>query len=219
MNPSLALLAWPVMALWVFSAFPLRQAIVWNVLLATLFLPSAHKIDLPGLPDLDKQSLPNLVLLMLVVAREPLRLSSLPGFALVCLGVMVAGDFGTVLTNADALVVGGDYLRGLEPYDAISSAAFTLLRLIPFLIGWRFLGGEAGHRACIRILFLCGLIYAPLMLLEVRFSPQLHNWIYGYFPHVFGQTMRAGGFRPVVFLENGLWCAFFAMTATVACAT
>jgi hypothetical protein len=59
------------------------------------------------------------------------------------------------------------------------------------------------------------------MLLEVRLSPQLHTWIYGFFPHSFAQQMRFGGFRPVVFLMHGLEVAMFtamALVATVAVA-
>lgn len=53
------------------------------------------------------------------------------------------------------------------------------------------------------------------MLYEVRLSPQLHRIFYGYFPHSFAQQVRGGGFRPVVFLQHGLWVAFFAMMMTV----
>src|SRR5262245_48390624 len=56
------------------------------------------------------------------------------------------------------------------------------------------------------------------MLFEVRMSPQLHAWIYGYFPHSFGQQLRDGGFRPVVFIGHGLGVAFFSMTTVVASA-
>src|SRR5262249_43590891 len=56
------------------------------------------------------------------------------------------------------------------------------------------------------------------MLFEVRMSPQLHTWIYGYFPSSFAQTYRDGGFRPVVFIGHGLLVAFFTMTTIVAAA-
>jgi cell division protein FtsW (lipid II flippase) len=47
-------------------------------------------------------------------------------------------------------------------------------------------------------------------------SPQLSNWIYGYFPSSFPTEVRYGGFRPVVFMENGLVLAFFAATSLLA---
>ena len=56
------------------------------------------------------------------------------------------------------------------------------------------------------------------MLFEVRMSPQLHYWIYGYHASEFAQAMREGGFRPMVFMGHGLPMAFFAMTTAVAAA-
>jgi tryptophan-rich sensory protein len=53
------------------------------------------------------------------------------------------------------------------------------------------------------------------MLLEVRLSPQLNIWIYGFFQHDFSQSMREGGFRPIVFMPHGLWVAFFALMAAM----
>jgi hypothetical protein len=54
------------------------------------------------------------------------------------------------------------------------------------------------------------LFYSLPMLFEIRMSPQLHRWIYGYFPHAsFAQQMRDGGFRPVVFFTHGLALALF----------
>jgi len=54
------------------------------------------------------------------------------------------------------------------------------------------------------------------MLFEIRMSPQLHRWVYGFFPHSFAQQIRGGGFRPVVFMGHGLWVAFFTVCVVVA---
>src|SRR5262249_41129920 len=70
----------------------------------------------------------------------------------------------------------------------------------------------------LRVLVIAGLAYSPLMLFEIRMSPQLHILFYGYLPHKFIQTVRGEGFRPVVFLGHGLLVAFFAMTSFVAAA-
>ena len=69
-----------------------------------------------------------------------------------------------------------------------------------------------------RVLVVAGLIYSLPMLFEVRMIPQLHNWIYGYFPSDFLQQVREGGFRPVVFMGHGLLAVFFMMTCAVAAA-
>jgi hypothetical protein len=58
--------------------------------------------------------------------------------------------------------------------------------------------------------------YSVPMLLEARLSPQINVWVYGFFQHDFFQTIRMGGYRPVVFLPHGLWVAFFALMAVMA---
>jgi hypothetical protein len=49
-------------------------------------------------------------------------------------------------------------------------------------------------------------------------SPQLQHWMYGFSPGDFNAEMRFAGWRPIVFLQNGLVAAFFMMTTTVAAA-
>ena len=68
-------------------------------------------------------------------------------------------------------------------------------------------------------LVIAGSAYSLLLLFEIRMSPQLHFWVYGYYPSDFIQEMReGGGFRPMVFMGHGLIAAFFAMTTAVASA-
>jgi hypothetical protein len=54
------------------------------------------------------------------------------------------------------------------------------------------------------------------MLFEVRMSPQLNNWIYGYRASEFIQQVRGDSYRPVVFVGHGLAMAFLTMTGFVA---
>jgi len=67
-------------------------------------------------------------------------------------------------------------------------------------------------------LVAAGLAYSLPMLIESRFSPQMNVWIYGFFQHDFFQTIRQGGYRPVVFLPHGLWVAMFALMCLSAAA-
>ena len=53
------------------------------------------------------------------------------------------------------------------------------------------------------------LMYSVPMLAEERLSPQLHNWVYGYSPFSFIEHVRWNGYRPVVFLPQGLQLALF----------
>jgi hypothetical protein len=88
---------------------------------------------------------------------------------------------------------------------------------VPYWCGRLYLGDLAGLQAAAAAIVLGGVIYAPLCLFELRFSPQLHNWVYGYFQHEFIQTVRGESFRPMVFMEHGLmvglWMAVAALTA------
>jgi hypothetical protein len=54
------------------------------------------------------------------------------------------------------------------------------------------------------------------MLFEIRFSPQLHVWIYGFQSSDFLMEIRDGGFRPMVFMGHGLLASFFMMSTAVA---
>jgi hypothetical protein len=61
-----------------------------------------------------------------------------------------------------------------------------------------------------------GLIYCPFAIIEMRMSPQFHQWVYGYSSGQFAQTIRWGGYRPVVFMGHGLALARFFVATTVA---
>ncbi|MBD1203495.1 MAG: hypothetical protein H9533_05080 [Rhodobacteraceae bacterium] len=137
-----------------------------------------------------------------------LRLMSKGWVAALC--VMAAlGVMATTLSNPEPVAAGPYLLPGMRAYDMISVLMGLGIMLIPFFLGWRFLGTPTGQRALLMGFALGGLLYAPLMLIEVRLSPQLNTWIYGFFPHSFAQHMRGDGFRPIVFLSHGLWVGIF----------
>ncbi len=49
-------------------------------------------------------------------------------------------------------------------------------------------------------------------------SPQLNRMVYGFFSHDWRQVLRGGGFRPMVFLQHGLWLAIFFCCSAIAIA-
>lgn len=216
LSPAFALLAWPLVAFFLFRRLRIELAVIWSVFLSFLFLPSSFEIDLPALPPLDKESLPNLVLFLLVASKVPLRLRTMPR-ALAMLSVaMAVGVVGTVMTNGEPVWTADGAMPGLGLYDVFSSLVRKGLVIMPFFVGWRILGSVGAQREILRVIVILGLGYSLLMLAEVRLSPQLHTWVYGYFPHSFAQQIRADGYRPVVFFRHGLWNSFFAMTTVLA---
>lgn len=122
------------------------------------------------------------------------------------------------MLNTDPIRIERTFLPGVGYYDALSASVAQFIFIVPFFLGRQFLRGSSDNINILRILVIAGLAYSLPMLIEVRISPQLHIWMYGYFPGGFANEIREGGFRPVVFLSNGLMVAFFAMTALVAAA-
>lgn len=206
---------WPVVTVVMFRRLPLREALVWAVVSAYLILPPLAKLDLPAVPDLDKYSLPNLMIAYAILYVLHRRIEWLPqsaiGKALVLLFVL--SPFGTILTNPDPIPFAMGQVPGLRIYDAFSTIAYQMFWFLPFVFGRQFLGDPAGLRVLSRILVVAGIAYSVPMLIEVRLSPQMNVWVYGFFQHDFFQTIRYGGYRPVVFLPHGLWVAVFTLTS------
>lgn len=214
----LALLAWPPVAVALFRSLPIERALIWAILGPYLLLPPVANFDFPLVPALDKTSIPNISAFVAVVfvlgQRVPIMgQSPVIKVLMVC---FVLSPFATVLTNMNPIVT-PDYFRpALRIHDSLSAIINQAIFVLPFFLARQFLATEAAQREILIALALAGIAYSLPMLLEVRLSPQLNVWIYGFFPHDFAQQIRAGGFRPVVFLGHGLLVAFFAMTTLVA---
>lgn len=218
----IAFFGWPIVAFALFRTRRVQEAILWTIVAGFLLLPAKIGIDLPGLPPLDKFSIPILSVFALVLFsgnRAQFRVLSPGRIGKVLMAILLISPVLTVLTNGDPIVAGNArVLEASRPYDAIADVGKSLIWMIPFMLGWSFFKTVDDQRQIVRILLFAGLAYSVLMLFEVRFSPQLHRWVYGFFQHNFAQTHRGGGFRPVVFLKHGLWVAFFAMTVTICAA-
>jgi hypothetical protein len=215
----LALLSWPLVTLWLYRARPINQAVLWTILGAWLLLPVGADIKIPGIPQFDKISIPNIAALIgcMVVAGHPIRFWNRLGLAEVLLFMSLIGPFITSELNDDPLPIGVRALPALTSYDALSSVVSEFILLIPFFLGRQLLRGSADNVEILRVMTVAGLLYTIPILLEIRMSPQLHTWFYGYFPHEdFGQQFRNGGFRAVVFLGHGLWVALFVTMTTIA---
>jgi len=217
----LMLAAWPLVTWGLFRALGPARGTVATILSGYLLLPPAPAgIDLPLLPPLTKDTIPSLCALFfagLALGRSGLRrlLPAHPAArALLGLGLTVPAL--TVATNGDPVIWGQVVLPGLQPREALSAGLALVIGLAPYLLGRALLASERDQRDLLLALLLGALGYSLPMLLEVRLSPQLNIWIYGYFQHLFEQMMRGDGFRPIVFLYHGLWAAFLALTGVLA---
>jgi hypothetical protein len=214
----LALAASPIFVAVMMSRLRLDRAIIWSLMLCYLFLPEPPAVfDFPMMPPLDKHNIPALVAFALTLWRKDTGGPLLPqsGLGKVLLLSFVFSPVMTVLNNGEPVYFGIVGLPALGLKDAAALVLEQFLMVLPFLLARQHLASGGAMRELLRALVVGGLIYTPLMLLEMRVSPQLNNWVYGYFQHFFAQTIRFGGYRPIVFLYHGIWVAFFLMTSVV----
>ena len=62
-----------------------------------------------------------------------------------------------------------------------------------------------------------GLLYSLFALVELRLSPRIHAWVYGYQQtEDFAQAIRFGGYRPMVFMQHGLELGLWMSAACLA---
>lgn len=222
----LALFIWPVVAILLFRLLPLQKALVWTIIGGYLLLPTATYIKFPMLPPIDKTmvaSVPSLLLCLLMAPRQPPNPASLARTGrhvlLLLFLVVVISPVLTVFQNTAPVIDGRTILPGLRLYDAISIISELLISLIPLWLGLRYLNSREGVRTILEVLAISGLAYTLPILFEIRFSPQLHTWIYGFFPHSFAQHIRDDGFRAVVFLSHGLLIGIYLCIAALSAVT
>lgn len=128
-----------------------------------------------------------------------------PGLLDVPMAALCLLPFATSLAN------------GLGAYDG-AQAAFeaSMTWGAPYLIGRLYFRDARALRHLASALVVSGLVYVPFSLWEIRMSPQLHKAVYGFTPIFFAQAMRYGGYRPNVFMRDGLMLAMFLAAASVA---
>ncbi|KAA8608472.1 hypothetical protein AL036_07365 [Salipiger aestuarii] len=219
----LMLAIWPVVTIALFRRLAADRALILSLVVGYLFLPEPPAaFDLPLMPPLNKHNIPALTAFAFCLWKygpqgpegATLLPRSLLGRGLLL--VFVLSPIMTALGNTEPVFWGQIGLPALGIKDALALIVQQFLLILPFLLARQYLISGGAQRYFLLALLVGGLVYSLLMLIEMRLSPQLNNWIYGYYQHLFGQSIRAGGYRPVVFLYHGLWVAFFIFTSAVA---
>ena len=214
-----ALVFWPLVSFALFKIMPVGRAILASIIGAYLFLPPVPAgFDPPLFPALTKDSIPNMVIVVLCLVFAKGKIEWLPqnGIARALVLIFIFSPVLTVMANGDPVFYGRVGLPGLRTTEAIALCIQQALFLAPFLLARHYLSTDKDQRDLLLALVIGGLVYSIPALLEVRLSPQLNQWVYGFYQHSFAQTIRFGGYRPLVFLYHGIWLAFFLMTATIA---
>lgn len=213
----LALFGWPAVCIILFVVLPVEIAAIWSLLAGYLLLPASLSVDVHYLPPLNKTSIVgSSAFLLCLMKGSPLRGPRLSLLIYCFVLAFVLSPFFTTLDNRYELHMGDRSIPGFYPLDAVKLAISNVLTLAPFFVGSRILSSDRGREALLKALPVAALFYSLPMLLEVRMSPQLQRLIYGMDPGGFVMLARGGGFRPRVFLNNGLEVALYTSMACIA---
>jgi hypothetical protein len=234
-RPYVALLLFVPLSVAVLSSTrqPVR-AILLVLFGGLLFLPENAAFDVRLLPPMDKNGFSSVMALTGALLLQRHRLAAvkpLRGVDLFFL-IVAIGNIGTAFTNPDILEYGQDFFKDgeqvamrkvlspIRPYDIISMTVRDVLGIfVPFYLGRALIRSREDGLVLMRVLVTFGLLYMPLMFIEMRMSPQLHRWIYGYMANAFAHSVRGEGYKPTVFLNNGLPVAMFVVSCIIAAAT
>ena len=184
-----------------------RTGTVLVAMLGWMFLPQAG-FKIPGVPltATNKMGVMALSMLLAAAVYDQAKFARFR-FSLI--------DLAAVGWLVAPLVTGA--MVGAAWEEAVG---FTLQHatvwVVPYFVGRIVLSESGSLRSVLWVVVVCAAAYAPLCWIEMRFSPQLHNWAYGFQQQAFVQARRGDGFRPMVFMQHGLAVALFMSMGTVA---
>jgi hypothetical protein len=203
----ISMFGFPLFALVLFLFLKPGRAVLVAFLLGYMFLPVAphSEFKVPGLPSYTKDAAIGLSVLLGVLIFDTQRLFSFrPRWTDLPIAILCSCPFVSSMAN------------DLGEKDGFSACVnHIFLWGLPFFIGRLYFVRPREIQELAIGIFIGGLVYMPLCLLEIRLSPQLHTWVYGYAGSDFGQTVRFGGWRPVVFMGHGLATGMWMSMATL----
>ena len=201
------LICFPILTLVAFAVLRPREACIATFIGGWLFLPIST-IELKGIPDFTKTTALQMSVFACTLAFDFGRLTKLrPRWY----------DLPIVIYSISSLF--SSLSNQLGVYDGVaSSLGIGITWGLPYLIGRAYLADLDGLRELAIAVVIGGFLYAPLCMLEILISPQLHRMVYGFHQHHFGQSVRFGGYRPTVFMRHGLEVGMW-LTASCLCGT
>lgn len=197
---------WIPVILILFALLPARRAAIASFLLAWMFLP-AVEFEVPGLPNYSKVTATSLGVLLGTLLFDFRRLLAFrPHWLDIPMLLWCLCPYASSITN------------GLGAYDGLSAIAeHTLIWGVPYLLGRVHLRDLDALRELALGLFVGGLVYVPLCLWEIRMSPQLNLWVYGFGGAGIEYATELGKFgsRPRVFMGSALVLGLFMTSAAL----
>ncbi len=202
-----ALFAWVPAVILLFIMLPPQRAVIAAFLGGWMFLPLLT-LQITGIPDVSKVSVTSATVMLAILAFDGRRLLSFrPRWFDLPMLLWIVVPFVASVINERGMWDGGS-----------RTLSAILFWGIPYLVGRLYFTDLIAIRELAIGIFVAGLIYMPLVLWEIRMSPQLHNQFYG--SRASGMLRGSGlglpGFRPNVFIGHGLEVAMFMLMCTLA---
>lgn len=201
--------AWVPLVMAMFLVMKPRRAVILAFVAGYLLLPETA-FTLHTLPDVNKVSLTVLGVILGSLIFDTRRLISVkPRLIDLAWFVLILAPLSASLSN------------NLGIMDGLSASINMLFRWgFAYWIGRAYFTDWEGIRELAMGIVLGGLVYVPLCWWEIRMSPQLHAQLYGWQfwsfrdnTYIFG--VRLFGFRPNVFLADGLRVTMYMGVASV----
>lgn len=200
----IALLVWIPVILFLYKWLPPRRVVIIAFIFSFLFLPQ-YSFPLPILPDYGRMSSTYYGILLGMILFDIKRFKEYqPSWLDLPILIYCISPFVSSISNDLGIKDG-----------VVASLAEVAVWGVPYFIGRVYFNTLDSLRQLAIGIFIGGLIYVPFCLWEVRMSPQLHMQLYGFRPPGWAQSMRYGGFRPIVFLDHGLQVSLWMVMATL----
>jgi hypothetical protein len=199
----ITLFGWVPCVMLLFLWLPPRRAVITAFMGGWLFLPAAT-FQLPGIPDYSKMAATCAgILLAALIFDTDTLLSFRPHWFDIPMLVLCFCPFGT---NA---------AENIDMWDSFSWSVNQIITWgMPYFIGRVYFTDAEACRELAIGFFISGLVYIPICLFEIRMSPQLSKFLYGFDTGYSGQ--RLGGWRPTGLMASGLMLGMW-MTAASLC--
>ena len=204
MTVLLAFVLWPLIVVGLFLCLKPHKAILIAFIGGWLFLPVAQYRFL-GFPDYGKIQSVSLVAFVAALLIKPSHLLRLKfQWPDVIVWLVCVSPLSSSMVN------------GLGLYNGVSGVlSFGIMYGMPYYLGRAYFDDSEKIKDVFVAILIGGLLYIPFCLFEMRMSPHVHKYVYGYHPHSFAQHIRQGGYRPMVFMNHGIMLAVWMSVASI----
>ncbi|GAB5405586.1 MAG: hypothetical protein Aurels2KO_38170 [Aureliella sp.] len=198
---------WPFAVLGLHIVFKPEQAAVLAYVAGWVWLPLIT-IDIPGLPPYGKFTATSIGMIPCMLIFGLTQIAALrPSWADIPILLWIIAPLPSSLTN------------GLGLSDGLSGAAKHFLEYgIPYFAGRIYLRDEREWIFLSKAIACCALFYLPLCLFEMRMSPTLHQFIFGYVGRSSFETNSLFGplkWAPTVFMNSAFEVSMLMVIATL----